>query len=501
MTPFGLLLLVVLLRLTTNNPFLIGNPVYVSLRNLLRLCYCSGLVFAIPLAGAQVSSVGPVATRSGNSFTVAYPSGGSTVAPGTRSVSAGSSPGTFTVTDALSVAVPAGFLPLAVTRGVTSAAVASALVNASAAATGIGIAALGIASYQLLQDYRVRSSAAGGLEYDPGAEKTPKDTWKTAANCGGKYTSSGYVPNIGEGGSSGAIINCQSMKASTDYIPMGCSDGYMYPSGSQYSMICTYRTAVAPNGYIATESISSYKSTVLGCADVVDALTGQSAPGAVGGDGKCLTGRYQPISAADAASRVAPGVTVDSVRDYILSGSSIAHPVAQSTPTAISGPTSQVGAPTTSVTNSGNVTTTTVNTPTYNYSYGGTTVNYTVTNSATTTTTNTGTGTSTTETTTKPETTIPGLCDLFPSISACARLDVPEGPDLLPTLPHIPDITPHVLSSSATCPAPISVSFPRISFVVQWTPLCDLARDFLAPIVAVLSVFSAARVFFGGFRV
>lgn len=467
---------------------------YVSLRNLLRLCYCSGIVAAVSVANAQVSSVGPVATRSGNSFSVAYPTGGASVAAGTRTVAAGSSAGTYTVTDALSVAVPAGFLPVAVTRGVTGAAVATALAEAGAAATGIGLAALGVGAYQLFQNYRIRSAASGGgFEWDPGVDPSPQMTWKASFPANSPTASS----------AAGSIQAAHLSRASSTFIPLECLPdtlSYSY-SGTSASMRCNFRTAVAPNGYIDSFSYGTSSTSVLGCQPQIDALNGQTYSPAIGADGKCMTGRYEAKTTASVASTLQSGMTVDAVKDYILSGTSAARPVAQSTPTTITGPASQVGASTTSVTNSGNVTTTTTNTPTYNYTYGGTTVNYTVTNGGTATTTNTGTGTTTTETTTKPETTIPGLCDLFPAISACAKLDMPDAPDPLPTVPYAPSITPHVFGSSATCPAPITLSFPRLSFTMSWQPLCDLATAFLSPIVGFLSLFAAVKVFFSGFRV
>lgn len=471
---------------------------YVSLRNLLRLCYCSGLVAAVSVANAQVSNVAPVATRSGNSFSVSYPSGGAPVASSARTVGAGSSAGTFTVTDALQIAGPAGFLPVAVTRGVTAAAVGTALAEAGAAATGIGLAALGIGAYQLFQDYQIRKASSGnGFEMDPGgpAQSVDRTTYKVSGFNGAAASSSvaacnAYAATQYAGQYSKFI-------AGVEYHLNYKMVGYVETTNATYCNVDGYtQDGVLTYPGFRHEVISSATTSDLSC---IEAATGATL--AARSDGLCPTGRYEGASNAAVASKLASAMTVDAVKDYINSGTSAAHPVAQSSPTAITGPASQVGTSSTSITNSGNVTTTTTNTPTYNYTYGGTTVNYVVTNGGTTTTTNTATGTSTTETTTKPETTIPGLCDLFPSISACAQLDMPDAPDPLPTVPYVPSITPHVFGSSATCPAPITLSFPRLSFVVSWQPLCDLATGFLSPIVGFLSLFAAVKVFFSGFRV
>lgn len=471
---------------------------YVSLRNLLRFCYCSGLVAAVSVANAQVSNVGPVATRSGNSFSVSYPNGGSSIASSARTVAGGSSPGTFTVTDALQIAGPAGFLPVAVTRGVTAAAVGTALADAGAAATGIGLAALGIGAYQLFQDYQIRKASSGnGFEIDPGspAQSTQRMTYKVSGFDGAGAGSSVAACNA----YAAAQYAGQYSKfiAGVEYYLNYKMVGYLVTTNATYCHVDGYtQDDVLMYPGFRHEVITSTTTSSLGCTE---AATGAALP--VRSDGLCPTGRYEGVSNAAVASKLASAMTVDAVKDYINSGTSGAHPVAQSTPTTVAGPASQVGASTTSVVNSGNVTTTTTNTPTYNYSYGGTTVNYTVMNGGTTTTTNTGTGTSTTETTTKPEPTIPGLCDLFPSISACAQLDMPDAPDPLPTVPYVPSITPHVFGSSATCPAPITLSFPRLSFTMSWQPLCDLATAFLSPIVGFLSLFAAVKVFFSGFRV
>lgn len=459
---------------------------YVSLRNLLRLCYCSGLVAAVSVANAQVTSAGPTAVRSGASFVVNYASNGTPIASAARSITAGAASGEALIMDMLTISGPAGNLPVTVARTATAADVALGLARvASRVAVPLTV---GMVALDMLSSVGVRRGT-NGAEIDPGQDPGLRDVIKvgtktatTKAGACAAYAASVYI------GEEEWFQNGFPVRA--NYKPVG------YVGYQGQTEVCivdgfNHLNQLTQPGF----RVENFSTTT----EPVPCIEASSGAAMLRIDGKCPTGRYEAATEAQAQAKLLPvaqAQTVEALKAAIAAGGAV-----PSTSPVVAGPATQVGQATTSTSTSPAGSTTVATTPTYQYNYAGDTITYNTVNTVTTNTTSPNGQTETT-TETKPQTDVPGLCDLFPGISACKKLDVPDtSGDRLPKEDWSPSITPHVFTSSATCPAPISVSFPRVSFVISWTPLCDLCHDFLAPIVAVLSVFSAARVFFSGFRV
>jgi hypothetical protein len=424
-------------------------------------------------ASAQVTNLGPTAVRSGTSFVVNYASDGTVMASSARSVVAGAT-GEFLIRDMFNAAGPAGNLGLTAQRTVSGAAAARAIVGQ--AAKGFVPVAIGIAAYDLMQAYRVRATASGGLEVDPGVATSPQTSWKATFPSGS--------PSAGS--AAAAIQAGHQSRTSSSFIPLEClTDTLAYSNGgTSASMRCNYRTAAAPNGYIDYFQYAASSSTVQGCTAQIDALTGVSYVPGVGGDGKCLTGRYDPITADNAATRIAAGMTVAAVKDYIMSPGAQASPIPTIGTTTVTGPATQVGTATTSTTTTSTGSTTSTVTPTYNYTYGGNTVTYNTVNSTVTNTTNGGTTTTTTES--KPQSETDTQCKLYPNSLGCLSLG--EAPDS-PITPVQKSVTvgQESISLPSGCPADIAVPGGR---VLSFATACDAAQK-MAPLVIAAGVLSA----------
>lgn len=477
----------------------------VRLRSVLRCGIVFGALYSVQVAHAAITQAGPTATRSGNSFVVSYASNGTPIASASRSVSAGATSGEMLIRDMLNVSGPAGNLPVTVQRATTAAEVAGSI--ARGFVKGLGVVGVGVLAYDLITGIRGRlNGSVAEIDLGTAASTVTKERWcvygknDSAGNPLYCSTSAGGAVQLYESAvrawevSTNNRLQCGSdVNGNPVYGTVSVVLKSVHSSGAAY-YYDERRVCSGPSRYF---DVYSTFATVNRLADRV---VKECADGAsVGADGKCPTGVYSPVTATQLQDLIKSAVTTAIAEQHL--GSPGASAV-ETAPMKVTGPATQVGTATTATTTANGQTTTQTTTPTYQYSYAGDTINYNTVNNTTTTVVNNSTGTTQSASTeTKPETKVPGLCDLFPSISACQKLDTPEDSSAIPPQPWTPSITPHVFSSSATCPAPITVSFPRVSFVMVWDPLCNLATTFLAPIVTVLSMFAAAKVFFSGFRV
>lgn len=477
----------------------------VRLRSVLRCGIVFGALYSVQVAHAAITQAGPTATRSGNSFVVSYASNGTPIASASRSVSAGATSGEMLIRDMLTVSGPAGNLPVTVQRATTAAEVAGSI--ARGFVKGLGVVGVGVLAYDLITGIRGRLNGSVA-EVDSGSApaSTIVDKWCVTGilDSSGNYK---HCASSAAAAAQKAYDYDYSARTQSNNQPIcGYLDGVgvlavqrlslddVHSSGEMY-YYSRRVTCSGPTQYFTNQVYGYYNSKKIGTESVLSCPGG----GQVGADGKCATGVYSPVTVTQLQDLIKSAVTTAIAEQHLKSPGASA---VETAPMTVTGPATQVGTATTTTTNANGQTTTQTTTPTYQYSYAGDTINYNTVNNATTTVVNNSTGiTQSTSTETKPETKVPGLCDLFPSISACQKLDTPEDSSAIPPQPWTPSITPHVFSSSATCPAPITVSFPRVSFVMVWDPLCNLATTFLAPIVTVLSMFAAAKVFFSGFRV
>lgn len=478
---------------------------HVFLRHFLRCGFVFGTLYSVQIAHAAISQAGPTATRSGTSFVVSYASNGTPIASASRSVSAGATSGEMLIRDMLTVSGPAGNLPVTVQRVTTAAEVAGSI--ARGFVKGLGVVGVGVLAYDLITGIRGRLNGSVA-EVDSGSApaSTIVDKWCVT----GILDSSGNYKHCASSAAAAAQkaydYDYLARTQSNDQPICGYSNGVGVPAAQRLSLDDVHSsgemyyysrrvTCSGPTQYFTDQVYGYYNSKKIGTESVLSCPGG----GQVGADGKCATGVYAPVTVTQLQNLIKSAVTTAVADQHLKSPAASA---VETAPMTVTGPATQVGTATTTTTNANGQTTTQTTTPTYQYSYAGDTINYNTVNNTTTTVVNNSTGTGqSTSTETKPETKVPGLCDLFPAISACQKLDTPEDSSSIPPQPWTPSITPHVFSSSATCPAPITVSFPRVSFVMVWGPLCNLATTFLAPIVTVLSMFAAAKVFFSGFRV
>jgi Predicted solute binding protein len=169
----------------------------------------------------------------------------------------------------------------------------------------------------------------------------------------------------------------------------------------------------------------------------------------------------------------------------------------------VSGAPTVEGQPTTETkTNPDGSTTTTTRTPTISITYTGPTV--TTTTTTTTTTTNTAPdGTTTTDTTTDTTTNtepepapadepIPGLCELFPDILACKKLEEPA-PVEIPKRDQDITLQSGPSFSGGGCPADVVVSVGGQQVTVLSTAQpCDWISAYMKPIILLLASISAA---------
>lgn len=470
----------------------------VRLPYFLRGCFVFGALCGVQVSQAAITQAGPSAAKSGNSFVIQYASNGTPIASASRSVTSGATSGEMLIRDMLNISGPAGNLPVTVQRATTAAEVAGSI--ARGFVKGLGVVGIGVMAYDLVTGIRARMNGSMA-EVDVGTSAVDKvvENWCVSGQndsqgnpkyCAASAPAAWDLYWSSRSHTVGCGTNTQGVEVqgSITYVLRS-----IHSSGTAYY----YDERWVCNG--PTRFFDSLYSA--GMVDKRANVTQKTCPGggSVGVDGKCPTGVYTPLTEVQLRDLIKSAVTTAIADQHLRSPAASA---VETAPMTVTGPATQVGTATTAATTADGKTTTQTTTPTYQYNYSGDTITYNTTNNTSTSVVNNTTGvTESTSTQTKPETSIPGLCDLFPTISACQKLDNPEDSSNVPSQPWTPSITPHVFSSSATCPSPITISFPRVSFVMVWDPLCNLASTFLAPIVTVLSMFAAAKVFFSGFRV
>jgi hypothetical protein len=94
----------------------------------------------------------------------------------------------------------------------------------------------------------------------------------------------------------------------------------------------------------------------------------------------------------------------------------------------------------------------------------------------------------------------PGLCDLFPSILACADIGEPPAPDPLKTRNFDVSIVSQAFSMGGGCPAPLPFTVLGHQYAISYNPICDQMLV-LRFIFIALGGFIAAFILADSFRV
>jgi hypothetical protein len=370
--------------------------------------------------------------------------------------------GKVLATDATIVAARGGPLAVSVAQAVTgsnaAAAVGRCLLLANPACIAIGAAA-GVA-YEFWRVHEASSypgtqcgSTPGALCADPGTPPTEQQTNQFCLSIAGNVTCRATVAALGAPLLAANSNNCPSITSSSESPASITMQYYQYAwcAGGPFSQ--TYSPSVQ-----TVTSTSCPAST-----DASNPAYNVPAGGAPGPDGKCPTARYNhaPISLDEAVAKTQAHPPADQgqfwkepLRNAVESGQWAPAEVTST------GPGSQTGTPTESVTTGPNGTTTTTSTPTHTYSYGGDTINVT-----TSTTTNTCTGagscttanaTTTTTTTEPPKEQDPeDPCTLNPDRAGCAKLGSPPDAESMPGKSVSVSITPEsgFGADNGSCPA------------------------------------------------
>lgn len=89
----------------------------------------------------------------------------------------------------------------------------------------------------------------------------------------------------------------------------------------------------------------------------------------------------------------------------------------------------------------------------------------------------------------------PGLCDLYPDIIACAKLDTPDATDV-PNRDVNVSITPDSGwgPANGSCPAPRVLALHGLTTEFSWQPMCDFASGIRGVILAVAWLIAAGSV-------
>lgn len=169
----------------------------------------------------------------------------------------------------------------------------------------------------------------------------------------------------------------------------------------------------------------------------------------------------------------------------------------QAQPQAVTGPLQSPGAKNTTKNPDGTTTTTTT---TNNYNYEGNKVTVTTT-TVTQNYSNTGVPTGTPKVTTKEPVvaaeTPPqkDLCEKYPTIAACAKLDTPDAKEVKNKDVSV-SITPDSGwgPASGTCPAPRVLALHGLTTEFSWQPMCDFASGIRGVILAVAWLIAAGSV-------
>lgn len=437
------------------------------------------LVLAVP-ASAAVSSVGPSAVRTGaSSFVVQYASTGTPIAAASRTISAGAT-GEALIRDMFNVSGPVGNLPVAVSRTVTAAQVASGFSRVMRLAGPVGLA---LTAVDLLSGIGYRVNNGGEIDLgvtatdriftdywvDVNAGKAPSKSqactlygkWLFNTNQAGNATSS-------TGQSSPYLLNSALV-----------ADAY-WGDRCQVDKVDPFTGAISQSKFRYV-GISQQSTAGKGCVELSSGEVTKARP-----DGKCPTGRYESAAALSDAvlsEAVKPVVSSDvpaAVKALIDSGGS-----AESSPISLSGPQSQTSSPSVSTKTgpSGSVVSTTTNN--YQYNYAGDTINYTV-NQTTVTETTAPDGTKQTQTETSDKTPEKTNCELYPESIGCMKLGEP-GETKIPESKKNIDISPEGISLPSGCPSDLALPGGR---VVSYASACDAAQK-MRPLVIAAGVFSA----------
>ncbi|CAG0973015.1 hypothetical protein BURK2_01408 [Burkholderiales bacterium] len=352
---------------------------------------------------------------------------------------------------------------------------------------GISTAA---AIWDLAEDLNARDDGAGGMELEERTNTETVSGWSCTFQAGGTYTATGGEPadacnaaadlweaaNTGElssytySGSAWVTGVCtgtttrscpMTRTTTTTYKPPGCTSN------------CTSTTnPIAFTGSATTTATQR-------CPLVIDPLNPANtipAGSPVGVDGKCPTGRYQPIGADALGDRFA-GYPPSADRQRAIAEETVngGGEIVGAPEREVTGPASVPGQPTTRTTTApdGTVTTTT-STPTTNYTYNNNTINYTVT---VVTNTTVGGVTTTTTTTTNPgdPTDAEDPCRLHPDTIGCARFgDVPTERPVWDSK-EVTFAPEDLGSPEGACPAPVTWSVFGLSLTWGFDVVCDVA--------------------------
>lgn len=98
----------------------------------------------------------------------------------------------------------------------------------------------------------------------------------------------------------------------------------------------------------------------------------------------------------------------------------------------------------------------------------------------------------------KPKQDTPGLCDLYPEILACAKLDTPDAPDLPEKEKPSPAITPDSGwgADNASCPAPRMLTVQGQQIAIPYDIFCQYMSG-LRPIIIAMAWLSAGFILIG----
>jgi hypothetical protein len=436
------------------------------------------LLMAAPFARAQSilgKGVSPVADAIAGGYRISFSSTGTPLISATRAYVAGGTAGTVAVAETGALVTSAGPAALSIARVVTSVALADAVMVGAAGYQGwiIGTA---IASALGLGDPNGGSRIAptgSGWFFDPGAVPTGGGSMQQGMfHC----TSDSVGSCVATAQYSDGLAACTAALSGVA-VPSGTS-GWICAGSGTYIGTTPNRTFSIPlrayftsdpghtcasnclqGSFAAAESLQTVQGAGT-CAPYIDALNpafSNSSP-VPGSDGKCPTGRYTvavtPQQMVDQFNATTPERLRAATQDAVESkGVKVSASGA-----TVSGPASVTGTPTTNTTSDPSGTTTTTTTPRLDLSYAGDQVKAVPTTTAVTTKPD---GTTSTTTETKPdETDKPkSLCEEFPDISACAKLDTPTG-DQTPTRDQAVTVAPDSGwgASSGTCPGVVHLA-------------------------------------------
>lgn len=131
----------------------------------------------------------------------------------------------------------------------------------------------------------------------------------------------------------------------------------------------------------------------------------------------------------------------------------------------------------------------------------------------TTTTTPDGGGTPTTTTTVQPQDSFCSAnpasplcksaqseCEKNPNAIGCSEFGTPDNPSLTKETSTFSSISSVVFGSVSGCPSDLTFSVFGHTYAISYASMCSSAQTYVAPVVLVLSLFAAAFIFSGGFR-